>query len=100
MKERSASMVLNAERKLLKKKITMLAVLCGFLAWGGYHVSVPRGGSAEPCSEVRAAAGSEPGFLSSPDANGDSDDYRISALTVFSNVALHVKDNYVNPERI
>jgi carboxyl-terminal processing protease len=26
--------------------------------------------------------------------------YRISSLSVFSNVALHVKDNYVDPERI
>ncbi|MCK6547933.1 S41 family peptidase [Myxococcota bacterium] len=61
----------------------------------------------EPFPEVLAAAGSEQGggssgsaFSATSDGATEGDEYRISALTVFSNVALHVKDNYVNPERI
>jgi carboxyl-terminal processing protease len=80
-------------------RFVTLAVLCGALGLAGYTVSVQRGGRVEPVNEVLAAAGSEPGFFSS-ETTESGDDYRISALTVFSNVALHVKDNYVNPERI
>lgn len=77
-----------------------LIAVCGALAWGGYGVSVLRSGNDAAFNEVLAAAGGESGFLSGSDKNSGRDDYRISALSVFSNVALHVKDNYVDPERI
>jgi carboxyl-terminal processing protease len=78
----------------------VLIAVCGALAWAGYGVSVLRAGNEAPFSEVLAAAGGESGFLSNTETNGGKDNYRISALSVFSNVALHVKDNYVDPERI
>src|SRR5688500_14155407 len=78
----------------------VLIAVCGALGWAGYGVSVLRASNEAPFSEVLAAAGGESGFLSNGEANGGKDNYRISALSVFSNVALHVKDNYVDPERI
>ena len=82
------------------RTLTLLAV-SGALAWGGYGVSLLRSApKGATISEVLAAAGSEPGFFSSSDPSDNNANYRISALTVFSNVALHVKDNYVDPERI
>jgi carboxyl-terminal processing protease len=77
-----------------------LVAACGLLGWAGYGVSLLRAGSDAPISDVLAAAGDESGFLASGEASSGRDNYRISALSVFSNVALHVKDNYVDPERI
>ena len=57
------------------------------VGWSGYHFSVLRGSSAEPFSDVLAAAGSDPGFFSSTEQQSDNEDYRISQLNVFSNVA-------------
>ena len=79
-----------------------IALACCVLAWGGYELSNLRarqGGGAIP--EVLAAAGGEGAQLLA-DASGGvgGRGYRISSLNVFSNVALHVKDNYVDPERI
>jgi carboxyl-terminal processing protease len=79
-----------------------IALACCALAWGGYelsHLRARQGGGALP--EVLAAAGGEGAQLLA-DASGGigSRGYRISSLNVFSNVALHVKDNYVDPERI
>jgi carboxyl-terminal processing protease len=78
----------------------VLIAVCGALAWAGYGVSVLRAGNEAPISEVLAAAGGESGFMQGGESAGGKDNYRISALSVFSNVALHVKDNYVDPERI
>jgi len=77
----------------------MLAVLSGAMVWGGYQASVLRAQTSTPVREAFAAAG-KPGFFSGTDGRGTSNNYRISALSVFSNVALHVKDNYVDPARI
>ncbi|MCA9552828.1 MAG: PDZ domain-containing protein [Myxococcales bacterium] len=79
-----------------------IALACCVLAWGGYelsHLRARQGGGAIP--EVLAAAGGEGAQLLA-DASGGvgGRGYRISSLNVFSNVALHVKDNYVDPERI
>jgi hypothetical protein len=76
-----------------------IALACCALAWGGYelsHLRARQGGGALP--EVLAAAGGEGAQLLA-DASGGigSRGYRISSLSVFSNVALHVKDNYVEP---
>jgi carboxyl-terminal processing protease len=84
---------------MMRFRVIALAAFCGALGWGGYSFSVHRGAQSEPL-DVLAAAGSEPGFVSGGEGSTDNEDYRISSLTVFSNVALHVKDNYVNPERI
>lgn len=82
------------------KSIFLVAIACA-LAWGGYEVSHLRAGMrTAPFSEVLAAAGSEGGFLASADGSSGDRNYRISSLSVFSNVALHVKDNYVEPDRI
>ena len=84
----------------MRPRIFILAVLCGAMVWGGYQASVLRASTLPPAGEVLAAAGGQPGFFAGAEGNSNSDDYRISALSVFSNVALHVKDNYVDPARI
>ncbi|MEQ8276649.1 MAG: MXAN_5808 family serine peptidase [Deltaproteobacteria bacterium] len=85
----------------MQLKSLFLVAVCGALAWGGYEVSHLRAGMrAAPFSEVLAAAGGESGFLLGSDGSGSDRNYRISSLSVFSNVALHVKDNYVEPDRI
>ena len=85
----------------MRLRVLMLAALCGAMMWGGYQASVLRAHSVSPVREVLAAAGGQPGFFAgADDKGGSSDNYRISALSVFSNVALHVKDNYVDPARI
>ncbi len=77
------------------------AAIAGTLAWGAYKLSGRDPGQlGTPFNEVLAAAGGEAGFLASSQTPSSSDKYRISALSVFSNVALHVKDNYVDPKRI
>lgn len=82
-------------------KTIFLVAVCGALAYGGYEVSNLRAGMrATPFSEVLAAAGGEGGFMAGPDGRSGDRNYRISSLSVFSNVALHVKDNYVEPDRI
>ncbi len=78
-----------------------IALVCGALAYGGYEVSNRR---------ARAALGGPAGILVASGEHGDlladasgsmgGRGYRISSLSVFSNVALHVKDNYVDPARI
>ncbi len=92
----------------MRLRIFILAALCGVMVWGGYQASVLRAGTLPaptadaapvPPGDVLAAAG--PGVFASPDDKEESSGaYRISALSVFSNVALHVKDNYVDPARI
>lgn len=78
-----------------------IAMACGLIGFGGYQVSHLRAGEqAPPLSEVLAAAGGESGYAFLQDEQTEEDDYRISSLSVFSNVALHVKDNYVEPDRI
>ncbi len=89
----------------MRLRITILVALLGLGALGVYRVSrAPHPGmslaNAEP-SEVLALSGSgDPGIFTSSEGTGGSDDYRISSLSIFSNVALHVKDNYVEPSRI
>ncbi|MBI3178843.1 MAG: PDZ domain-containing protein, partial [Deltaproteobacteria bacterium] len=50
--------------------------------------------------ELIAAAGADRGIFGAAEGSSSDGDYRISALSVFSTVALHVKDNYVDPQRI
>jgi len=76
------------------------------MALAGRQASIVRGerfGAAlgEP-SEALALSGSggEPGIFTGSEGAMGSDDYRISSLSIFSNVALHVKENYVEPNRI
>ena len=86
---------------MTKLRPIALAAACGALAWGGYEISHLRAGVATPpLADVLAAAGDESGLLASAASGGSERSYRISALSVFSNVALHVKDNYVEPDRI
>ena len=86
---------------MTKFRAIALAAACGVLAWGGYEVSHLRAGVASPpLADVLAAAGDESGLLASAASPNGDRSYRISALSVFSNVALHVKDNYVEPDRI
>ncbi len=81
------------------RRILFITLACAFLAFGGYQISFLRAGLTPPFQEVLAAAGSEVGITS---AAGESEGrgYRISSLTVFSNVALHVNDSYVEPDRV
>ena len=82
-------------------RVITLAIACLALAFGGWEVSNLRAGQAGAgLTEVLVAAGGEPGFISGGEVQSDDRSYRLSALSVFSNVALHVKDNYVDPERI
>lgn len=82
-------------------RVITLATACLALAFGGWEVSHLRAGQAGAgLTEVLVAAGGEPGFISGGEVQSDDRSYRLSALSVFSNVALHVKDNYVDPERI
>lgn len=88
----------------MRSRLTILLVLVGLTAFAVHRVTVVRAEqaaapSAQP-SEVLALSGSDPGIFTNSDGPGGSDDYRISSLSVFSNVALHVKDNYVEPSRI
>ena len=77
-------------------KLTALGTACALLAYGGYEVSHLRAGLP---SGVREALASAKPLLSSSEGR-DGDDYRISSLAVFTNVSLHLRDNYVEPERI
>jgi carboxyl-terminal processing protease len=74
-----------------------LAIACAALGWAGYEYSNWRAGMPSP-SQALAAAGEA--SLLSPSNEGSAGRYRISSLAVFSNVTLHIKDNYVDPERI
>ena len=86
---------------MMKLRAIALAAACGVLAWGGYQLSHLRAGLATPpLADVLAAAGDESGLLANAASSGSDRSYRISALSVFSNVALQVKDNYVDPDRI
>lgn len=77
-----------------------LALCCSLTAWSGYRASILRGQEASrSVVEALAAAGEEE--TRSSDGFPDADDgYRISSLNVFSNVAIHIQDNYVDPARI
>jgi len=77
-------------------KLTALGAACTLLAYGGYEVSHLRAGLP---SGVREALASAKPLLSASEGR-DGDDYRISSLAVFTNVSLHLRDNYVEPERI
>lgn len=82
-------------------RVATLVAACLALAFGGWEVSNLRAGqTVAGLGEVLVAAGGEPGFISGGEIQSDDKSYRLSALSVFSNVALHVKDNYVDPERI
>ncbi len=83
----------------MRLRLFALAVLSGLMAYLGYEASVLRANTPGPAGDVLAFTGTEPGFLST-EGPSSSENYRISALSVFSNVALHVKDNYVDPSRI
>lgn len=87
--------------KRFLRRAALIVVSCGVVALGGYETSKRRAGLENSLSSVIAAAGGEPSSLlgSSGLTSGD-DRYRLSALSVFSNVALHVKDHYVDPERV
>jgi carboxyl-terminal processing protease len=84
-------------------RMLALASSCALCAVGGYQVSVLRA-SAQPFMPVEdgamMAAGDEAGLVSSSEGESSAEGYRLSSLSVFSNVAIHVKDNYVDPERI
>lgn len=84
----------------MRVRVLMLVALAGLMGWGGYHASILRANAVPAGGEVLAAAGSEPGLFGGSEGAPGSENYRISALSVFSNVALHVKDNYVDPSRI
>ncbi|MCB9653648.1 MAG: PDZ domain-containing protein [Deltaproteobacteria bacterium] len=85
---------------MYRRLITLILVCCA-LGFGGYDLSKRRAAADQhSLADVIAAAGGEPAFLSGSETSSDEDSYRISSLSVFSNVALHVKDNYVDPDRI
>jgi len=80
--------------------LAIALVSCG-LAYGGYEVSNARAKSRDgDLAAVLAAAGEDGELLADASGGIGSRGYRISSLSVFSNVALHVKDNYVDPARI
>ncbi|MEE2902261.1 MAG: MXAN_5808 family serine peptidase [Myxococcota bacterium] len=80
-------------------KVLLFTVAVGF-GWAGYKTSVKRHEQLPIDREVVATAGARPGVNESPFGVKDNGKYRLSRLSVFSNVALHVKDNYVDPARI
>ena len=80
-------------------KLLLITVALGF-GWAGYRTSVKRHERLPIDRKVVAAAGARPGVSESPFEPKDNGKYRLSRLSVFSNVALHVKDNYVDPARI
>lgn len=84
----------------LPARALLVASLSAAMVWGGYQASVLRARGSASVGEVIAAAGGEPGLYSGGEGQPESDSYRISALSIFSNVAIHVKDNYVDPARI
>src|SRR5262245_26196695 len=83
----------------MRLRLMILVALSGLMAWGGYQASVLRAGALPP-GDVLASAGGEPGIFTGNENGSSAENYRISTLNVFSNVALHVKDNYVDPARI
>jgi carboxyl-terminal processing protease len=82
-------------------RFVLFVVACSF-GWAGFRASKKRSETLPRDREVLAAAGARPSSGGYRQADGPSNgsQYRISALSVFSNVALHVKDNYVDPARI
>lgn len=78
-----------------------IALVSGALAYGGYEVSNRRAQAAlgGPAG-VLVASGEHGDLLADASGSMGGRGYRISSLSVFSNVALHVKDNYVDPARI
>ncbi len=85
----------------LPTRALLVLSLSGTMVWGGYQASVLRARSPVPHGDIIAAAGAgEPSLFSGSESQPESDSYRISALSIFSNVAIHVKDNYVDPARI
>ncbi len=87
-------------RRMLKLivRTLVLTALCFGVASLGLQVSTVRA-SGRPAAVV--ASGGETTELLGGLGRGHGDDrYRLSALTVFSNVALHVKDHYVEPDRV
>ena len=92
------------DRTLLSRilrRAVLLTCGCLFFAYSGFEASHLRSHLAKDAPEVIAAAGGEPSSLLGPSSSKDGrHQYRLSALSVFSNVALHVKDHYVDPERI
>lgn len=84
----------------IQARAGLVLLLSGAMLWGGYQASHLRARSAGASGEVLAIAGGEPGLYSGSESQPESDTYRISALSIFSNVAIHVKDNYVDPARI
>ena len=79
----------------------LLIASCGLFALGGFQLSSSRASDTGRAPRTIAAAGGEaPGILGGGSLTSADDRYRLSSLSVFSNVALHVKDHYVDPERI
>ncbi len=70
----------------------------------GYQFSQLRANQAGAMPGVLADASEESNRLAAASAAANnysaSGNYRLSALSVFSNVALHVKDHYVEPKRV
>ena len=89
-------------------RLFALLLAGGLTAFAGFEVSTLRAGevsaSLDPEGlgfDALAAAGDDhPSLLSGSKLSSGDDRYHLSALSVFSNVALHVKDHYVDPERI
>ncbi|MCC7381609.1 MAG: PDZ domain-containing protein [Deltaproteobacteria bacterium] len=84
----------------MRLRVLVLLALSALMGWGGYQASVLRAAVLPKEGEVLAVAGSEPGLFGGGESSAGSETYRISTLNIFSNVALHVKDNYVDPSRI
>lgn len=82
----------------LLRPLAVLAVCLGLVA-AGYASSHLRAGA--PAAELPGAmvAGAGYDFFGGAGELG-TPEYKISSLAVFSNVALHLKDNYVDPARI
>jgi carboxyl-terminal processing protease len=90
-------------RRTAIKWLSLLA-LSASAGWGGYVLSVQRARALLDPAELEgrglASTGAEPGILSSGELGAGRDGYRISALSVFSNVILHISDSYVDPSRV
>lgn len=77
----------------------LIAALSLFSSGLGYVVSRGRA----PSEQAPMVAGHPSGMIAearNEETSEDENGYRLSALSVFSNVALHVKDHYVDPSRI
>lgn len=84
-------------------RVVLVAGACLAVAYSGYYTSRLRAHSSNHSDSALAAAGatSSPSSLFDNETLPSEDNgYRLSSLSVFSNVALHVKDHYVEPSRV